>query len=76
MHEKPDAGLSPTPEQIRFWLRELRTPEILLKVGDSCGVERASALEILDQVREAVTRWREFAEEMRVPGSVSRAIEE
>ena len=27
--------------------------EELLKVGDSCGVERDPALEILDQVREA-----------------------
>ena len=46
----------------------------LLKVGDSCGVERNSALEILDQVSEAVTRWREFAEEMGVPVPVSREI--
>ena len=46
----------------------------LLKVGDSCGVERRSALEILDQVREAVTRWRDFAEEMGVSGAVSREI--
>ena len=36
---------SPTPEQIRFWLREIRTPEVLLEaVARHPGLAELEAL--------------------------------
>ena len=46
----------------------------LLKVGESCGVERKIALEILDQVREAVAGWDAYSKEVGLAGSVAKEI--
>jgi serine/threonine-protein kinase HipA len=40
--------------------------EELLSVGESCGVERKVALEIMDQVLAAVVRWSDYAVELGV----------
>jgi serine/threonine-protein kinase HipA len=50
--------------------------EELLKVGESCGVKRKAALEILDQVREAVAGWKECSKEVGLAGSVAEEIGE
>jgi serine/threonine-protein kinase HipA len=49
--------------------------EELLNVGESCGVERKAALNIQDQVREAVAGWNGFSEEMEVAEPVAEEIE-